>query len=122
MAATKIFATDALIAMFGTAQAQRVIGQPEEGYELRLDQLTLPATASGGATMKQCDTCVYSTHVLTNATEFYVNNQAVPFAEFKRVADELRANRSAIKKTYLTLFVEVATGRATRLTLQQLPF
>jgi hypothetical protein len=122
MAAAKIFATVALVAMFGTAQAQRVIDQPEEGYELMLDQLTLPSTASGGVAMKRCDTCVYSTHVLTNSTEFYVNGQPVLFTEFKRVADELRADKSASKKTYLGLFVEVGTGRATRLTLLQLPF
>ena len=121
MASTKIFATVALIAMFGTAQAQRVIDQPEEGYELMLDQLTLPATASGGVTMKRCEACAYSTHVLTNATEYYVNRQLVPFAEFKRVADELHADRNAIKTTFVGLFVEVGTGRATRLTLLQIP-
>jgi hypothetical protein len=120
MAATKIFATVALIAMFGTAQAQRVLEQPEEGYELMLDQLTLPSSASGGVTMKRCDTCAYSTHVLTNATEFYVNNQPVAFADFKRVADDLRGSRDAIEHTFLCLFVDVDTGRATRLTLAQL--
>jgi hypothetical protein len=71
--------------------------------------------------MKRCETCAYSTHVLTNSTEFYVNGQPVPFVEFKRVADELRGDRSASKTTYLGLFVDVGTGRATRLTLLQIP-
>jgi hypothetical protein len=121
MTAPKILATVALIAMFGTAHATRVLEQPEEGYELTLAQLTLPSTASGGVAMKRCDECAYSTHVLTSATEFYVNNQPVPFAEFKRIVDELRGDRNAIENTFLCLFVAVDTGRATRLTLAQLP-
>src|SRR5262245_10710065 len=95
MTAHKIFATVALLAMLGTAQAARVIEQPEEGYELSLTQLTLPSTASGGVTMKLCDDCAYSTHVLTSSTQFFVNGQIQPYDEFKRIADELRGDRVA---------------------------
>ena len=120
MTAHKIFATAALLALFGTVHAERVLEQPEEGYELTLQQLTLPSTASGGVSMKRCDSCSYSTHVLTASTEYFVNGQPVPFLEFKRIAEELRASRRPPEATIAGLFVDVVTGRATRLTLREL--
>ena len=118
MTAHKIFATVALLAMLGSAQAARVIEQPEEGYELALEQLTLPSTASGGVTMKRCDECAYTTHVLTNSTRYFVNGQVLPFDEFKRIADELRADRAARETALANLYVDIDTGRVTRLTLR----
>jgi hypothetical protein len=112
-----ILATVTLLAMFGTAQAARVLEQPEEGYELSLEQLTLPSTTSGGVAMKRCDGCAYSTHVLTNSTKFSVNGQVLPFDEFKRIADGLRADRVARETALVCLFVDVDTGRVTGMTL-----
>jgi|SRR6185503_4237137 len=120
MTAHKIFATVALIAMFGSARAERVLEQPEEGYELTLPQLTLPSSASGGVTMKRCDSCAYSTHVLTGSTEYFVNGHAVPFIEFKQKVDELRDERRPPEATVACVFIDVDTGRVTRLTLLQL--
>jgi|SRR5687767_7169619 hypothetical protein len=117
MTAHRIFATVALLAMFGTAQAARVIEQPEEGYELTLTQLTLPSSASGGVTMKLCDACAYSTHVLTASTQYFVNGQVLPFDEFKRIAEELRGDRVARETALTCLFVDIGTGRVTRMTL-----
>jgi hypothetical protein len=117
MTAHKILATFALLALFGTAHAARVLEQPEQGYELSLEQLTLPSSAGGGVTMKRCDECSYSTHILTSATQYYVNGQILPFDEFKQIADELRGNRRALETTLAGLFIDVETGRVTRLTL-----
>jgi hypothetical protein len=75
MIAQRIFATCALLAVFGTAQATRILEQPERSYELSLSQLTLPSAANGGLTVKPCPSCAYSTHVLTSATEYFVNNR-----------------------------------------------
>lgn len=118
MTAHKIFATVALLAVLSTAQAARILEQPEEGYELKLAQLTLPSTASGGVTMKRCDDCTYSTHVLTSATQFFVNGQVLPFDEFKRIADGLRANSVARETVLANLYIDVDTGRVTRVTLR----
>ena len=112
-----ILATVTLLAMFGTAQAARVLEQPEQGYEVALDQLTLPSTASGGVAMKRCDECAYSTHVLTSSTQYFVNGRVLPFDEFKRIADGLRADRVARATALTCLFVDVGTGRVTRMTL-----
>jgi len=117
MKAHKIFATVALLAMLGTAHAARVLEQPEEGYELTLTQLTLPSSTSGGVTMKRCESCLYSTHVLTSSTQYLLNNQAVSFDEFKRIADELRDDRVARETALACLFIDVDTGRVTRLAL-----
>ena len=112
-----ILATVTLLAMFGTAQAARVLEQPEQGYEVALEQLTLPSTASGGVAMKPCDECAYSTHVLTNSTQYFVNGRVLPFDEFKRIADGLRADRVARETALTCLYVDVDTGRVTRMTL-----
>jgi hypothetical protein len=117
MTAHRILATFALFAMFGSAHAARVLEQPEQGYELSLEQLTLPSSAAGGVTMKRCDDCPYSTHISTSATQFYVNGRILPFDEFKRIADELRADRRAMETTVAGLFIDVETGRVTRVTL-----
>lgn len=121
MTANRILATVALLAMLGTAHAARVIEQPDEGYELTLAQLTLPSTASGGVTMKRCDECAYSTHVLTSSTQYLVNGQVLPFDEFKRIADDLRDDRVARETALACLFINIDTGRVTRMTLVHRP-
>lgn len=115
MTAHRIFATFALLAVFSTAHATRVLEQPEVGYELALNQLTLPSTATGGVTVKRCDDCAYTTHVLTGTTQFYVNAQLLPYVEFKRIVDEVRADRRT--RAFAGLFLDVETGRVTRVTL-----
>ena len=117
MTANRILATAALLAIFSTAQAARILDQPEQGYELTLEQLTLPSTASGGVAMKRCDDCTYSTHVLTSSTQYFVNGHILPFDEFKRIADGLRADRAARETALTGLFIDVDTGRVTRMTL-----
>jgi hypothetical protein len=117
MTTHKIVATVALLAAFASAHAQRVLEQPEEGYELTLAQLTLPSTASGGVTMKRCDDCPYSTHVLTASTRFEVNGRMLPFLEFKQIVDELRDDRVAREAAATGLFIDVGTGRVTRVAL-----
>jgi hypothetical protein len=117
MTTHNIFATFALLAMIGAAHAARVIEQPEEGYELTLAQLALPSSASGSVTMKRCDDCAYSTHVMTATTEYYVNEQPLTYEEFKRIVDELRGDRVARETAVAGLFLAVDTGRVTRVAL-----
>jgi hypothetical protein len=118
MMAHRILATMALLATLNTAHATRVLEQPERPYELSLSQLTLPSSTNGGVTVKPCEDCTYSTHVLTDTTLFVVNRQSVSFADFRLIAEELRANQSAEQSTFVGLFVDVETGRVTRITLR----
>lgn len=117
MTAHRIFATFALLAVLGTAHATRVLEQPERPYELQLSQLTLPSTASGGLAIKACDECAYTTHVLSARTEYFVNRQKVAFEDFSRIAGEVRANRRALDTAVAGVYVDVDTGRVTRVTL-----
>jgi hypothetical protein len=115
MMAHRIFATLALLGTLTSAHATRVLEQPERPFELSLEQVTLPSSTSGGVTIKPCEECGYSTHVLTSATRFVVNGRAVAFEEFSLIAEQLRATD---RSTFVGLFVDVQTGRATRITLR----
>jgi hypothetical protein len=117
MTAHRIFAAFALLAVLGTAHATRVLEQPERSYEISLSQLTLPATASGGLTIKACDACPYVTHVLSASTEYLVNNQPVEFVDFSRIAGDLRANSGLEERTVAGVFVDIDTGRVNRVSL-----
>ena len=117
MKAHTILATLAVLATFGTAQAARVLEQPERSYELSLDLVTLPSTAGGGISFKTCAACSYTTHVLTAATVYSVNNRPMSFEDFTRVADELQSNSGTAEKTFVGLFVDVATLRVTRVSM-----
>lgn len=111
-----IVAALVLLATAATAHAVRVIEQPERPYELSLAQLTLPSSTSGGLTIKTCETCSYTTHVLTSRTEFYVNGQLVPFAEFSRIAESLGSAQR--ESTFVGVFVNVESGRVNRVKLR----
>jgi hypothetical protein len=99
-----------------TANATRVMEQPERPYEVSLAQVTLPSTTTGGLSVKPCEGCSYSTHVLTSATTFFVNNQAVPYAEFSRITAEIRGSRR--ESVQVNVFVDVDSGRVTRVKLR----
>src|SRR5262245_21758460 len=117
MTGHRIFATLALLAMLGTANAARVLEQPERSFELSLSQLTLPSSPTGGLTVKACETCTYTTHVLNANTRYLVNNQVVAFADFSRIAADRRANRALLDKTVAGVFIDIDTGRVNRVSL-----
>jgi len=121
MTANRIFATLALLAVLGTAHATRVLEQPERSFELSLSQLTLPTTANGGLSVKPCESCAYSTHVLNANTQYFVNNQHVAFADFSRIAGDVRGNRRAAETAVAGVFIDIGTGRVNRVTLNYRP-
>ena len=117
MTAHRIFATFALLAALGTAHAARVLEQPQRSFEVSLSQLTLPSNANGGLSVKACDACAYSTHVLSANTQYFVNNQPVAFADFSRIAGDLRGNRRTLETTVAGVFIDIDTGRVDRVSL-----
>jgi hypothetical protein len=121
MTTHRIFATFALLAVLGTAHANRVLDQPERSFELSLSQLTLPSSANGGLTVKACADCAYATHVLTAGTVYFVNNQRVAFEDFSRIAGVVRANRSSLDTAVAGVFIDIETGRVTRVALHYRP-
>lgn len=117
MKAHTILATLAVLAMSSAAQAARVLEQPERSYELSLEHVTLPTGASGGVSFRTCESCSYTTHVLTAATEFTVNGSVMTFEDFSRIAQELKSSSTTAETTFLGLFVDVATLRVTRVSI-----
>jgi hypothetical protein len=117
MTAPRILATFALLVAAGTADATRVLEQPERSVELGLAQLRLPTSGGGGLTLKECADCAYSTHVLTQATTYFANGQGLPFEEFARVVAELEGSQRAADRAFAVVFIDVDTGRVTRVTL-----
>jgi hypothetical protein len=106
----------ALLLTFSAANGARLMEQPERPYELSLAQITLPSSASGAVTIKPCESCPYTTHVLTSATEFYINDQPLPYAEFSQLASELLGSRR--ERAFVTVFVDVTSERVTRVKLR----
>jgi hypothetical protein len=113
----RTLAAFALLLACTAANGARVMEQPERPYELSLAQVTLPSSTSGGLTVKPCETCPYSTHVLTSATEFYVNDQLLTYTEFSGIASEILGTRR--ERAFVTVFVDVTSERVTRVKLRE---
>lgn len=107
-----------LLAALGTANATRVIEQLERGFELSLADLTLPTVPTGGITFRRCADCAFTTHALTSSTQLRINDQDLPFEEFIRVAKDLRADRRTIEATFAGIFIDIESGRVTRVVLR----
>jgi hypothetical protein len=115
--AIKTLVAATLLAALGTANATRVIDLIENAFELSLADLTLPTAANGGVSFRRCADCAFTTHVLQASTQFRVNNQDLPFEEFIRVANELRADSRTREATFAGVFIDIDSGRVTRVVL-----
>jgi hypothetical protein len=51
---------------------------------------------------------------------FTVNGHAVPFAEFLRIAGEIRQRPTGADNTFAGVFLDIASGRVTRIELREL--
>jgi hypothetical protein len=110
--------TLSVLLMFDTAGAVRVIEQVENGVELTLGELDLPSAEGGSVSFSACPRCGISTHRLTDSTVFRANGQIVPFAEFLRIATEIRDKPNGADTAMAVVFLDIATGRITRIELR----
>ena len=72
-----------LLTSFG-AQARPPKAVLEDGREATASMLTMPPANDGVVTILGCSTCKRVTLTLSRTAEFYVGNQEVSFADFKR--------------------------------------
>ena len=115
---SRLLITLALVLSFATAATARTIVLLERGVELTLAGVKLPTAEGGTLTFKACPDCSYSTHRTTAATEFHVNGRALPFSEFLRVVEEIYERPgTAENDAVVTVFLDLATDRVTRVTL-----
>jgi hypothetical protein len=108
----------ALLGLFNTAGAVRVLREVERPFEITLSQLTLPKDTAGWLTLRTCDTCRFNTYRLRGATEFVLDSRAVPYADFTRAVDALRGS-SAGDATVVTVFIDRTTEQVTRVTVHR---
>ena len=114
----RILATLALLGFMGSANAFRVIGQPERPYELALSQLTLPPNAAGTVIVRPCDECRVGTHRFADGAKFVVDGREVQFADFLKVVTDVRGS-TASERTVVGVFVDVNTERITRISISR---
>jgi hypothetical protein len=109
----------ALLLAFNTAGAVRVLEQVERPIELALADLTLPSADGGTISFRECGACGLSTHRLMDSTEYRVNGQTVPVVDFLRIADEIGDKPNGAEKAMAVVFLDLATGRITRIELRE---
>lgn len=109
----------ALLLALDTANAVRVLEQVERGVELTLADLSLPAAGGNTISFAECPRCTISTHRLTDATTYVANGQVLPLGEFLRIAAEIGERPSGAERAAAAVFLDIATGRVTRIELRE---
>lgn len=115
----QILTAMALLLTLGTANAVRVLEQVERAVELTLADLSLPAAGSSTISFAECPRCSISTHRLTDETTYSANGQALSLVEFLRVAAEIGERPSGSERAAAAVFLDIATGRVTRIELRE---
>jgi hypothetical protein len=115
----KILIAVALLATLDTANAVRVLELVERAVELSLADLTLPAPGGSTVSFAECPRCSISTHRLTDETTYVANGQTLPLVDFLRVAAEIRERPSGAESAAAAVFLDIATGRVTRIQLRE---
>jgi hypothetical protein len=114
----QILATIALLLLIDTAAAVRVIAPVERPVELTLGDITFSANGRT-ITFSECAACSLSTHRLTDATAYELNDRALPRVEFLRALAELRDRPDGDEKTLAVVFLDLASGRVTRVEVRE---
>jgi hypothetical protein len=113
----RILALFALLGFMGSANALRVIGQPERPFEVALSRLTLPPNIGGMVTVRACDECRVSTHRFADGAKFVVDGRELRFDEFLKVVTDVRGSPTTNARTVVGVFVDVNTERITRIAI-----
>ena len=105
------------LAALSPAYAARDIGQPERGLELRLSDVTLPDSTAGLVGFKQCETCAFESHSVTDSTRYLLNGRPLLFRDFVKAAADLRAAKDGGANTLVGVYIDVASERVNRIAL-----
>jgi hypothetical protein len=115
----KIVIAIALLLAVDTASALRVLELVERAVELTLADLTLPSAGGTTISFSECARCGVSTHRLTDATVYQANGQTLALVDFLRVADEIGDRQRGAERASAAVFLDIATGRVTRIELRE---
>lgn len=114
----RIVAALLLLGLVNTAGAVRVLREVERPFEITLSALTLPRDTGGSLTLRECDTCRFSSYRLQGATKFVLDSREVAYADFTRAVDALRGS-SAADATVISVFIDRTTEQVTRVTVHR---
>ena len=117
--ARTLLVTLALLLLANTASATRVIEQVERPVELTLADLTLPTAGGSTISFSECPTCGSSTHRLLDSTVYRANGQTVALVDFLRIAAEIRDKPNGASSAVAVVFLDLATGRITRIEVRE---
>ena len=115
--ACTLLVTLALLLLVDAAGA-RVLAEVERAVELTLDQLTLPAANGDAIRFRECPTCGSRTHRLSASTVFQAA-QTLSLQEFLGVTHRVAEQPKGAAHAIVVVFLDVATGRVTRLELRE---
>jgi hypothetical protein len=116
---TKFLTAVALLCVFTTAGAVRVLEQAEKPVELALSDLTLPTDNVGNLVFKECNTCRTKTHRVTAATKYFLNRRELALTDIRLAVEELRASRNAAAAINVAVFLDLNTEQVTRVSIQR---
>lgn len=74
------------LSLSGAAAIGNVTSQ---GYEIMLSNFTAPATANGGVTFRECDSCDRRTVRVTSSTRYAVNGRTVRLEDFRKALTQV---------------------------------
>jgi len=100
----------AMLVLAWSATATAALVAVEEGYELGINELTLPAHTAGQVVISGCEECESSVHSVNSQTEYYVGDSPVEL-------DDLRAAVASQVGTFIYVAYSLDTGFVTRITL-----
>ena len=115
----RVLAFVALLCLTGSANAFRVIEQPERPFEVALGQVTLPRDTGGSVGLGECDRCGTSTRRFVDGAKFIVDGRPVQYADFLEVVKDLRGSPTANDTTVVNVYVDKTTERVTRIAIRR---
>ena len=106
----------ALLLSFAAPAGARTIIALERAFAVTLPSVRLPAGDVGTVSFKTCADCAYRTHRTMATTGYEANGRSLPLSELLRVVDDIeRAGKQ--DDTVVAVFLDIATERVTRVTL-----
>ena len=100
------------------AAGARVLAEVERAVELSLDQLTLPAANGDAFRFRECPACESRTHRFAASAVFQAAGQTLPLREFLRITHQVAHQPEGAARAIVVVFLDVATGRVTRIELR----
>ena len=112
----RILSLLALLCFMSSADAFRVLGQPERPFELTLSQLTLPKDTNGTVILTEGDNGRMSTRRFVDGAKFLVDGREVAYADLLLIVAE---QRRSSQSTTVNVFIDIATDRVTRVAIHR---